>query len=118
MDFLRWTVIYYISRDGQPVVMEEIESFNPKAVAKIFRTINLLEEFGIKIGGDYVDHISQKMWELRIDRYRVLYFTVKDRKFVLLRAFIKKTRKTPAGEIKIAEIRMNDYLEQIGENSG
>ena len=114
----RWTVIYYSSKDGQPVVTEEIKSFSPKAIAKIVRTINLLSEIGILIGGDYVDHISEKLWELRVDRYRVLYFMVTGRKFVMLRAFIKKTRKTPIGEIRIAETRINDYLEQFGENNG
>ena len=33
---------------------------------------------------------------------RALYITAKEQRVVILRAFVKKTEKTPAGEIEIA----------------
>ncbi len=93
---------------------EEIRAFGPKVVARILRTIGLLEEFGTDLGGGYVDHVRGKVWELRVSRYRVLYFAVTGRRFVLLRAFIKKTRSTPKDEIAIAKRRLADHLARLG----
>ncbi len=106
-----WTVEYFVAKDGQPVVIQEIESFGPKGIAKILRTTGLLEKFGLEVGGDYVAHVVGKIWELRVDRYRVLYFTVKNKKFLMVRAFMKKTDKTPDEEIKIAQNRMAEFLQ-------
>jgi phage-related protein len=104
-----WRVEYYDTADGQPVVEEEIAAFGPKVLARILRTVDLLEEFGVELGGEYIAHIRGKIWELRASRYRVLYFAFTGRRFVLLRAFVKKTRKTPDKEIKIAQRRQKDF---------
>jgi phage-related protein len=37
-----------------------------------------------------------------VERARALYVTAKTQRAVVLRAFIKKTEKTPAGEIDLA----------------
>jgi phage-related protein len=39
---------------------------------------------------------------------RAIYVTVKDRRIVILHAFRKKTRKTPAAAIRTALKRMSD----------
>jgi phage-related protein len=49
--------------------------------------------------------------------YRVLYFAVIGRRFVLLHAFAKQTAKTPARELDLAEHRMADYLARQREGS-
>ena len=59
-------------------------------------------------------HVEGKIWELRPDRYRVLYFATSGQRFVFLRAFIKSTRKTPAGHIEMAQRRMADYEARRG----
>ena len=105
-----WTVEYYETADGASVVEEEMKSFGPKIFARILRAVDLLEDFGIQLGGDYIVHVRDKIWELRVTRYRVLYFASTGRRFVLLRAFIKKTRKTPEKETNLAQGRLEDHV--------
>lgn len=107
-----WTVVYYETADGYGIVEEEMKGFGPKVFARILRNVDLLEEFGLELSQDYVEQVRGKIWELRASRYRVLYFAFHNRQFVLLRAFMKKTRKTPEREIKMAERRLADYTER------
>ncbi|MDD5190062.1 MAG: type II toxin-antitoxin system RelE/ParE family toxin, partial [Dehalococcoidales bacterium] len=74
------------------------------------RAIYLLELYGLHLAEEHNKLITDKIWELRIDRYRVLYFLYDDRQFIMVRAFMKKTAKTPAREIRIAEKRYLDYI--------
>lgn len=59
------------------------------------------------------------MAEIRVrvssNSYRVLFFTFTGCRLVLLHGFMKKTTKTPTREIRIAEQRMHDYLQRVGE---
>ena len=41
---------------------------------------------------------------------RVIYFVYTGKTLILLHGFTKKTQRTPAKEIRIAETRMKDYL--------
>jgi phage-related protein len=106
----KWSAVYYETPDGEAVVENEMRDFGAKPFARILRTVELLEEFGIGLDEDYVEQVEGKIWELRISRYRVLYFAFHGKQFVLLRAFMKKTRKTPRKEIKIAQKRLDDYV--------
>jgi len=106
----KWSAVYYETMDGEEVVENEMKDFGVKPFARILRTVELLEEFGIGLDEDYVEQVEGKIWELRISRYRVLYFAFHGKQFVLLRAFMKKTKKTPRKEIKITQKRMDDYV--------
>lgn len=112
-----WEVVFYETTDGKPVVEEEIRAFGLKPYARVLQTLGLIEQYGIDLRGDYLEHVSSKIWELRISRYRILYFTFTGRKFVLLRAFIKKSRKTPKKDIQLAENRLEDFVIQLGLSS-
>jgi ribosome-binding protein aMBF1 (putative translation factor) len=54
----------------------------------------------------HVRHIRGPLWEIRLKGKagiaRALYVTVKEQRVVILRAFTKKTEKTPTGEIDLA----------------
>jgi phage-related protein len=113
-------VYYYENESGHQSVAEELAAFPKKAQAKILRFIDLLEQEGpIRLGGDYVQHVDDPIWELRIDsgsdRFRVLYFTVVERTLILLRAFHKKSQKTPPAEITTALRRREDVLTRNGK---
>jgi phage-related protein len=110
MSVEKWNAVYYENPDGEEVVMREMMDFGAKPFARILRTVELLEEFGIELDEDYVKQVEGKIWELRISRYRVLYFAFHGRQFVLLRAFLKKTRKIPRKEIKLAQNRLENYV--------
>ena len=52
------------------------------------------------------EHLEGKLWELRLTGRdgiaRVLYVTAIGRRVVVVRAFVKKTQKTPRTEIELA----------------
>jgi len=54
----------------------------------------------------HVKHLKNKLWEMRLTGRdgiaRALYVTALGRRVVIVRAFIKKTRKTPKSEIDLA----------------
>ncbi len=110
-------MFYYEDETGHESVADELAAFPKKAQAKILRFIDLLEEEGpIGLGGDYTSHVENDIWELRIDfgsdRFRVLYITVVDRTVILLRAFHKKTKRTPPLEIATSVRRREDCLKR------
>lgn len=86
--------------------------------AKIYRTIDLLEQFGNDLHFPYTEKIKgekyKDLWELRIQQsnyiFRIFYFVYLTNKCILLHGFIKKTNKTPTKELDIALNRLNDFL--------
>lgn len=112
-----YEVIYYNKDDKSPIV-DFLIKLPKKDQAKILREIDLLEQFGISLGMPHVKKMAgtDDLWELRVkqgsNNYRVFYFTMKQRRLVLLHAFQKKTQKTPNKEIKIAENRKSEFLER------
>ncbi len=111
-----WTIEYYLTPEGRWPVKEFIDSLSVEGQAKYIFITRLLQEYGIHVKEPYVKQITghKKLYELRIkDKSgisRILYVAHTGKKFVLLHGFIKKTDKTPAKEIGIAEQRMKDYL--------
>ncbi len=84
----------------------------PKDVqAKFMHLAALIEELGLTaLHEPYIKHIQGKIWELRVKANsgigRGLYCTLKERRVVVLRYFIKKTEKTPKSELALAFKRM------------
>jgi len=75
--------------------------------ARLARISELIESVGLpNVKGPHVRHIRGHLWEIRLKGKagiaRALYVTAKDERVVILRAFIKKTEKIPAGEIDLA----------------
>ena len=54
----------------------------------------------------HVKHLEGKLWEMRLTGRdgiaRALYVTAIGRRIIVVRAFVKKTRKTPRSEIELA----------------
>jgi len=81
-----------------------IKSLQKPIIAKVLRTIDLLEEFGQKLGPPHTKKISANLFELRIpgkQEVRIFYYFHKSQIF-LLHGFVKKSQKIPQREIKIA----------------
>lgn len=109
-----WRIVYYSDTEGNIPVRNFIDAQSIDAQVKIVRDIELLRELALDLHYPYVVKIGKTgIRELRIhhssDYYRIFYFTFTGRMFVLLHAFLKKTRRTPIGELEIAIKRMNDY---------
>jgi len=109
-----WQIEYYSDIGGGEPVKNFIDNQSLDAQVEIMHVIGLLQEFALNLRYPYVVKIGKTgIRELRIhhgsDYYRIFYFAFTGRKFVLLHAFLKKTRKTPIRELEIAIRRMNDY---------
>lgn len=109
----QWKILLYQTLQGDSPVKEFIDSLEQRAQAKVYDAINLLKNFGIRIGSPHVKKLSGiDLWELRIlgaDSIRVLYIAITGKTFLILHGFKKKKNKTPPKEIKIAQERLTDH---------
>ncbi|MBI3335904.1 MAG: type II toxin-antitoxin system RelE/ParE family toxin [Candidatus Portnoybacteria bacterium] len=91
-----------------------IFSLEKPTIAKILRTIDLLEEFGHRLGLPHSKKINSSLFELRIrgiQEVRILY-TFHKNTIVLLHGFVKKSKKIPQKEIKTA-IERQKHIDTI-----
>ncbi|MGH3086577.1 MAG: type II toxin-antitoxin system RelE/ParE family toxin [Rubrobacteraceae bacterium] len=112
-----WKTVYYKSAAGNVPVKEFIETQSVEARGAIFEDLRQLREVNVRLGAPRVRKLEGRdFWELRTrvagNVYRTFYFAHVGRKFVLLHAFQKKSRRTPVRELDTAEARMRDYLER------
>ena len=98
----------------QIILLDTVETFletlKKKEIAKVIRSVELLEEFGNDLGLPHSRHMSDGLLELRIRslrEIRILYCFYNNKAF-LVHAFIKKTQKTPERELSIARNRLKD----------
>lgn len=75
--------------------------------ARLARIAELIEAVGLpSVKEPHVRHIRGPLWEIRLKGKagiaRALYITAKEQRVIVLRAFAKKTEKTPAVEIELA----------------
>jgi phage-related protein len=78
--------------------------------ARLLRLVQVIETVGFDhLPRDATRHLEGKLWELRVIAAsgiaRTIYATVTGQRVVLLRAFVKKTQKTPTRELRIARER-------------
>ncbi len=99
---------------GKEPVKDFILAQDNKMQAKIFHNLELLELYGNALREPYSKHLEDGIFELRSKAgsgiTRVLYFFVIGQKIVLTNGFVKKSQKTPKGEIELAKTRRNEYL--------
>jgi phage-related protein len=109
-----WNIEFYQSASGKYPVEEFINSLEAKSQARIARTLDLLEEFGIELEMPYTRHLEKQLWELRIrvgrNRYSIIYFLNTGKTFILIHGFSKKTDAVSRADIEIAKNRRDDYL--------
>lgn len=109
-----WGIEYFLSDNGRSPVKDFIESLDAKSQARIARDLDLLEEFGIKLGMPYARYLEKDLWELRIryerNRYRIIYFLATGRIFIMLHGFSKKTGPVLRADIEIAKRRQGEYF--------
>ncbi len=107
-------IIFYKTSDGEEPVKEFILDLEPKMRARVYRSINLLSEFGHMLREPDSKSLGDGIFELRIqqgnDISRVLYFFYVGDKAVLTNGFIKKSQKTPANVIERAKRYRSDFL--------
>ena len=116
-------IVYYEDAHGTKPVQEYLRGLERRAphekicrsrLKKIQAAIYNLEQIGYRYVLSSARHIENvdDLWELRPGGDRVFFFLVMRDEYVLLRAFEKKTQKTPSAEIERARREIADYLER------
>ena len=104
---------YYELPNGERPVEQFLSSLDIKMRAKAFYSLEILEEFGNQLREPHSKAVGDGLFELRIkfssDTSRIFYFFVVDNKIVLTNGFVKKTQKTPKGQIEVAKKYKADY---------
>jgi len=91
----------------KPEVFEEFEQLPLEMRASFERIVRLVQSVGLeRVHEPYLKHLDGPLWEMRLRGKdgiaRAIYVTATGRRVVILRVFVKKTRKTPRGEIELA----------------
>lgn len=107
-------IIFYRTKDGKCPVEEFLDSLSGKVAQKIAWVLEILEIQGRLPATYFKKLVNTDIWECRIQLgsniYRFLCFFDKGSIIVLTHGFIKKTQKTPSGEIERAETYKKDYV--------
>jgi phage-related protein len=111
---MKWVVETY-----GPVVDAEILALPADMQGKLIGLLPRIAELGLSaLPRDAVKHLEDKLWELRITGRdgiaRAIYITVTGRKVVILRAFQKKTQKTPLNDLETARRTAKDIIQRRG----
>ncbi|MEY5007855.1 MAG: type II toxin-antitoxin system RelE/ParE family toxin [Sphingomonadaceae bacterium] len=88
-------------------VQAELDALPSDMRARLVRIVDLIETYGLEnVGQPHVKHLQQSLWEMRMKGRdgisRAIYVTASGKRVVIVRAFIKKSQKTPQREIKLA----------------
>ncbi|MDA1183964.1 MAG: type II toxin-antitoxin system RelE/ParE family toxin [Acidobacteria bacterium] len=75
--------------------------------ARFVRVAELIEAVGLpNVREPHVKHLRGAVWEMRLTGKagiaRALYVTAKGQRVIVVRAFVKKTQKTPVRDIELA----------------
>jgi phage-related protein len=105
-------VFYRASGGGEPVI-EWLRSLPPddrRAIGVDLATV----QFGWPLGMPLCRSLGQGLWEVRSAlpsrRIARLLFFVHENRIGVVHGFIKKTQKTPAGDLDLARRRMKEML--------
>ena len=103
-----WTVEVLDAR-----VRAELDALPKDARASFERIVALILMHGLeRVHEPQVKHLEGPLWEMRLKGRdgiaRAIYMTARSRRIVVLRAFVKKTEKTPRREIDLAMSRSKE----------
>ncbi len=103
-----WTVSFFTYANGCSPVEEAIEQLSLKDRLFIEYWIEKLRVRNISACEPLASHLEEDLWELRANRYRLIYWVDSDRCIIFLHIFRKTTRKTPQRAKDIAWKRFKD----------
>jgi phage-related protein len=118
-----YEIFFYVDQSGREPVSEYMEALAARAdkssrikLQKINDYLEFLHKNGKRAGEPYVKHLDGEIWELRPIKDRILFAAWDGKGFILLRHFVKKTRKTPRQEIDKAKKLYTDFIERSGQD--
>jgi phage-related protein len=97
------------------MVAAEIAALPTDIQARFLRLAERMASVGLEsLSEPHVKHLEGKLWEMRLTGRdgiaRALYVTAIGRRVVVVRAFVKKTQKTPRSEIELALQRAKEIV--------
>lgn len=102
---------FYQTPGGKEPVRHWIQGLSTEDRQIVGRDVQKVE-FGWPIGMPYCRSLGNALWEVRSDltdgKIARVIFCVTGGRMVLLHGFIKKTQKTPAGDVALALKRMKE----------
>ena len=89
------------------IVDAELDRLPSDMRARLVHVSRLIEQFGLeRIREPHVRHLRGRLWEIRMKGRdgisRAIYVTATGQRVVIIRAFLKKTQRTPDREIELA----------------
>jgi phage-related protein len=104
---MAWTITYYSEK-----VQQEIMSLPHGIQARYIHCTKRMLVHGPNLGMPHSKAMGDGLFELRMKAsegmVRAFYCTLVEQKIVMLHTFLKKTQKTPAGELAVARRRMKE----------
>ncbi len=101
------SVAFFRTETGREPVREWLKSLlreERRIIGEDIKTV----QFGWPLGMPLVRKLDKDLWEVRSrlpDRIVRIIFTTGERRMILLHGFIKKSQKTPKGELQLAKTR-------------
>lgn len=97
------------------VAADEIRALPEDIQAAFLRLSERIEAIGLdRIREPHVKHLRGKLWEMRLSGRdgigRAVYVTTSGQRAVVVHAFAKKTQKTPAAALELAEKRAKEIV--------
>ena len=94
----------------------EINELPEDMLARYLKIIETIEVAGLNnLGSHLVRKLTGPLWEMRMHGRdgisRAIYVTVREKRVVVVRVFVKKTQKTPRREINLAMRRAREVLQ-------
>ena len=116
--------VKFLIEDGRDVINDFIIGLEQKEAEKVVRVINLLDDLGFKrlILTEMCAGVvgSNNLWYLRVkyrsNIYRIFFFKyfIDEREvYILVHGIVKKTNRTPSGDIKLAEKRKKKIIAEL-----
>lgn len=108
-------IIFYKTASGDCPVEDFLDSLSAKHAKKVTWVLQLVETLEV-VPIKYFKKLegTNGIWEVRIDfgsdTFRLLGFMDKGNLVILTNGFAKKSQKTPAAEIELAQQRRKDHL--------
>jgi phage-related protein len=104
---MEWEIVYY-SEDLQRAILE----FPAGIQARYIHLTQRMQTFGPNLGMPHSRAMGKGLFELRLKAKegigRVFYCNLPGQRIMMLHAFVKKSAKTPAKELKVARARFKE----------
>lgn len=110
-----YQIYFYKTASNKEVVLDFIEKLDTVQKARTRNSIRLLEKHGLTLlENKSVKKISKnpKIYELRVVgkiQIRLLFFIYDQKRIIITHIFIKKTKKTPLQDLRLAIKRTKEF---------